>query len=153
MTPLLISSALIIFFTLLAFLFNKVTRWQICPICAGVSLTWLTLTTLMLSGLLASSFYFLVTGMLMGGTVVGIAFQGEKRFKWARNIFYWKMPITVIGFIIAYLLLVNMSWTTVIIELIILGTLIYFLFLQPSGGKSSLGRNVSELEKKLEDCC
>src|SRR3990167_8687182 len=137
--PLLTSSILIIAFTLLTLSFNKITRWQVCPICAGVSLTWLTLTALMLSGLLASSLYFLLTAMLMGGTVVGIAFQGEKRFEWAKNLFYWKAPVIIIGFVVAYLLLINLSWTTFITELVLLGFLTYFIFLQPSGGKLPQG--------------
>ena len=89
----------------------------------------------------------------MGGTVVGIAFQGEKKFKWAKNLFYWKAPVIIVGFIIAYLLLINISWTTFIIELVLLGFLTYFLFLQPIAGKSPQGESVSELEEKLEDCC
>ena len=153
MTPLLVSSILIIGFTALTYFFNKITRWKTCVICAGVSLAWLTLTALMLSGFLASSFYFLITSMLMGGTVVGIAFQGEKRFKWAKNLFYWKAPVIIVGFIIAYLLLTNISWAAFAIELALLGFLTYFLFPKPSAGKSPQGESVSELEEKLEDCC
>ena len=153
MAPLLVSSILIVGFTALTYFFNRITHWKICVICAGVSLAWITLNALILSGLLAPSFYLLVIAMLMGGTVVGIAFQGEKRFKWAKNLFYWKAPVVIIGFIIAYLLLVNISWTTFIIELILLGFLTYLLFFQPSGGKSSQGEAVSELEEKLKDCC
>ena len=153
MTPLLISSILIVGFTALTYFFNKITHWKTCVICAGVSLTWLTLTALMVPGFLASSFYLLVTAMLMGGTVVGIAFQGEKKFKWAKNLFYWKAPVVIIGFIIAYLLLINISWTTFAIELALLGLLTYFLFLQPSAGKSPQGKSVSELEEELKDCC
>lgn len=153
MTPLLISSILIIGFTALTYFFNKITHWKTCVICAGVSLAWLTLIALMLSGFLASSFYFLITSMLMGGTVVGIAFQGEKRFKWAKNLFYWKAPVVIIGFIIAYLLLINISWATFAVELVLLGFLTYFLFLQPSGDRSPQGESVSKLEEELKDCC
>ncbi|MBI2595007.1 MAG: hypothetical protein HYW38_01980 [Candidatus Colwellbacteria bacterium] len=153
MTPLLVSSILIIGFTFLTFIFNKITRWRICVVCAGVSLTWLFLTALILLEILDSSFYILATAMLMGGTVVGIAFQGEKRFKWAASLFYWKAPVVVAGFISAYLLLINLSWTVFVIELILLGFLAYLLFLQPSSGESSPGKNASELEDKMKDCC
>lgn len=153
MNPLLISSVLIIGFALLTYFFNKITHWRICVICAGVSLTWLSLTFFILKGLFPASYFLFPIAILMGGTVVGIAFQGEKRFKWASNLFYWKGPVVVIGFIIAYLLLVNMSWTAFAIELVLLGFLTYFLFLQPSVDKSSSGRNTTELERKLEDCC
>ena len=151
--PLLTSSILIIAFTLLTLSFNKITRWQICLICAGVSLTWLTITALMLSGLLLTTHYLLPVAMLMGGTVVGIAFQGEKRFEWAKNLFYWKAPVIIIGFVVAYLLLINLSWTTFITELVLLGFLTYFIFLQPSGGKLPQGETASGLEEKLKDCC
>lgn len=153
MTPLLVSSTLIVGFTVLTYLFNKITRWKICVVCAGVSLTWLTLTALMLVGFLSTVFYLLPIAILMGGTVVGIAFQGEKRFKWAKNLFYWKAPVVIIGFIIAYLLLVNISWNTFAVELALLGFLTYFLFLQPSAGKSPQGEAIGELEEKLKDCC
>lgn len=153
MASLLVSSILIIGFTLLTFFFNKITHWKICVVCAGVSLTWLTLTALILKGLVPSSLFLIPVAILMGGTVVGIVFQGEKRFEWARNLFYWKAPVTVIGFIITYLLLINMSWTGLVFELILLGFLTYFLFLQPNAGKSPQGENVSELEERLKDCC
>ncbi len=153
MTPLLVSSILIIGFTVLTYLFNKITHWKICVVCAGVSLTWLTLTALVLGGIRPTSYFLLPIALLMGGTVVGIAFQGEKKFKWAKNLFYWKVPVVIIGFVIAYLLLINMSWPTFIFELILLGILIYFLFLQPTANRLSTKESVSELEDKLEDCC
>lgn len=149
----LASSILVAFLLFLVWIFNRLTGFKICIICAGVSLSWLTLTALILGGLVSSSLFLTPIAILMGGTVVGIAFQGEKKFKWAQNLFYWKAPVTIIGFSIAYLLLANMSWAAFTIELVLLGILAYVFFPQPAIALPQTKRNISEVEKKLEDCC
>lgn len=154
MTPLLVSSTLIISFTVLTYLFNKITRWKICVVCADVSLTWLTLTALMLVGLLPTTFYLLPTAILMGGTVVGIVYQGEKKFKVMRSLTP-KMVVLIIGFALAYLLLANMSWLTLIAATLTLIPLGYLFFLRSPQATADLGSSeaAKELEDKMKDCC
>ena len=49
---------------------------KICVVCAGVSLTWLTLSFLILLGLVPATDYLVLVALLLGGTVVGIVYQG-----------------------------------------------------------------------------
>ena len=52
---------------------NKKLSIKICPICAGVSLTWLWMLLGMGYGLLSVEKYQLVTAVLIGGSVVAIS--------------------------------------------------------------------------------
>ncbi len=155
----IITTASILVITGLVWLLNKALPFKVCPICAGVSLTWVLLTAGVLTGKLLITNYYLLITMLMGGTVVGIAFQGEKRFKWAEeNILRFKALVVVIGFILVYLALTNLSWVGLGIEIIILAALVYLFFVsQPREGneKSDLRprEKVSELEEKMKECC
>ncbi|OGI66227.1 hypothetical protein A3A95_02190 [Candidatus Nomurabacteria bacterium RIFCSPLOWO2_01_FULL_39_18] len=60
---------------------NKKLSIKICPICAGVSLTWLWMLLGMGYGLLSVEKYQLVTAVLMGGSVVGITNKLEEKYK------------------------------------------------------------------------
>lgn len=141
----------------LAWLANRFLPFQICPICAGVSLTWLLLLIGVLTNQLLIANYQLLITMLMGGTVVGIAFQGEKRFRWAaESIFRFKVPVVIIGFLLVYWAVNNISWLGLGIEVIVLGILIYLFFIQ-SGRVEQFSQGespkVRELEEKMKDCC
>lgn len=91
--------------------------------------------------------------MLMGGTVVGIAFQGEKTFTWARkNIFYWKAAVIILGMPVAYFLFINISPSIVLVELLVMAIIAYFLFLKSKKGDADT-EGISELEEKMKNCC
>ena len=154
MTSLLVSSTLIIGFAVLTYFFNKITHWKICFVCAGVSLTWLTLSFLILSGLVPAADYLMLAALLLGGTVVGIVYQGEKKFKVMRS-FTPKMVVLIIGFALAYLLLANMSWLTLIAATLTLIPLGYLFFLRLPQATTDLGSSeaAKELEDKMKDCC
>ena len=135
---------------------NRFLQFKICPICLGVSGTWLGLSAMVLSGQLPMTDYQLLIAILMGGSVVGIAYQGEKRFIWAQeSIFRFKVPATVIGFTLAYLALQNLSWIIFGIEVAVLTALAYLFFIKLERGSESPEelRRVAELEKKMEKCC
>src|SRR3990167_6999972 len=53
-------------------LVNRILSFAVCPICAGVFLTWVGLVSAHFMGY---SIDLVVPGLLMGGSVVGIAFQ------------------------------------------------------------------------------
>ena len=154
MTPLLVSSILIIGFTVLTYFFNKITHWKICFVCAGVSLTWLTLSFLILLGLVFATDYLILVALLLGGTVVGIVYQGEKKFKVMRS-FTPKMVVLIIGFVLAHLLLTNMNWLTLIAATFILIPLGYLFFLkspQATAGTEN-SETIRDLEDKMKECC
>ena len=120
-------------------------KYSICILCAGVSGAWLLLSAGMAWGDLDVSVFMLPTALLMGGSVIGIA---NKIKDLPLKIFTVAM-----GMAIAYMLLVNLGKTAVIIELILMIFLAHALFKVkevPAGAGSSTPK---ELTKKLADCC
>ena len=71
----------IILITVIAWAFDKKLPIRICPVCAGVSLTWLWLLLGMGYGLLSIEKYQLITAILMGGSVVGITDKLSEKYK------------------------------------------------------------------------
>ena len=67
----------ILVFTLIVWFANKLLPFSICPICAGVFLTWIWMFVGISLGELSLANYQLPTTMLMGGTVVGLTFKLE----------------------------------------------------------------------------
>lgn len=135
---------------------NKKLPFKICPICAGVSGSWLILTAGVVLGRWSGD-YKLPIAMLMGATVAGIAFQGEARFDWAKKgIYMWKAPVVIIGMPVAYWLFKNMSLWTLVVEILFLSILIYYFFVRSSRSNSAEhvdDRHVRELENKMKGCC
>jgi len=78
MTIAIISILLIVFVT---WFINKKLSIKICPICAGVSLTWFWMLFGIGYGLLSIDKYQLITAILMGGSVVGITNKLEEKYK------------------------------------------------------------------------
>ncbi|MFA7192299.1 MAG: hypothetical protein WC089_03320 [Candidatus Paceibacterota bacterium] len=72
-------------FTVLIYLLNKKLPIQICPICAGVTLTWAWLLIGMWFGLLSVASYELITAILMGASIGGIVNELKKLFLRLRN--------------------------------------------------------------------
>ncbi|MDO8505934.1 MAG: hypothetical protein Q7S48_05180 [bacterium] len=138
---------------------NKFLPFKFCPVCAGVSGTWTALTALMLADILPTTFYILPTAILMGGTVVGIAYQGEKSLVWVKSYpVAWKLAVMVVGFPLAYGAVQYMSWTIFGLELVVLALLMYVFFFRRVAMESHVphsngGANVKKIEKGLESCC
>ena len=138
---------------------NKVMPFKVCPVCAGVSGTWIILTVLMLKGILQHSSDMIAIAMLMGGTVVGIAYQGEKVLLWPKKWpVLWKLMVMAIGFPAAYYSVQHMSWVALIFEFAVLTLLVYIFFVRhgksvPHVPHRTDPADVQDLEKKLESCC
>lgn len=143
--------------TALVWLANKILPFTVCPICAGVSLTW--------AGLLAAHFLdysvdLVIPALLMGGTVVGIAYQLEKK---SRNmstgqLLLRKTLFIPAGFIAAYGILAELwavSAGALAFLLLVTFLLRRFNLRSPdSGGLTSGSRETAEeIEKKMKDCC
>lgn len=154
MSAILATIALIILFASLTLVVKKTRASSLCPICLGVSLTWLTLTALMLAGFLPTAFYLLPVAVLMGGTVVGIVYQGEKKFQAMRSL-PPKLLVLVAGLFLADLFLANMSWLTLAAAILILIPLGYLFFWRPPQATARDGDpgDPQELEDKMKDCC
>ena len=125
----------------------------ICPICAGVSGTWLWILAGIFSEKLLSAEYLLPAAILMGGSVVGIAYQLEKRLPLNRLAVLWKTFFIPAGFFTVYSLL-NQVWLSVILGLAAALAIYAWFFI--SGKKnhdSESDSRIGVLEKKMKNCC
>src|SRR3989344_2100490 len=75
----------ILLLTLIVWVINKKLPKQICPICAGVTLTWLWMLLGMGFGLLSVSRYEFLVAILMGASIGGIVTELKKIFLKFRN--------------------------------------------------------------------
>ncbi len=131
----------------------------ICPICVGVSSLWLLMSAGMVWGYLASPVFLVPVALLMGGTVVGIAYLGEKQYRWAaRHAQAWKMLVICSGMPLAYFLVTHLANLTIIAEFFLLLIIAYFFFLKRSrshiAGEASEGNGrIREIEEQMEQCC
>ena len=136
-------------------------RIKICPICVAVSLLWLLTSAGVAWRYFAFETYLVPIALLMGGSVVGIAYLGEKRVRWAiRHPLAWKTLVIVAGMAVAYLFVNNLSKPVVLMEFILMGLIARLLFIpRPSvrtaggPGSSSGGTNVRKIEEQMEQCC
>ena len=145
---------LVLVITVIVVALNKSLPFKVCPICAGISGSWLILT----AGILLARWsgdYKLPIAMLMGGTVVGIAFQGEAKFGWAKKgVHMWKAPVIILGMPVAYWLFKNMSLMTLAVEIAALAILIYSFFIRSHKiSKHENDKHITELENKMKNCC
>ena len=138
--------------TIVVWLANRILPFQVCPICAGVFGTWV--------GLLAAYFLgypidLVVPALLMGGSVVGVAYQLEKKLlveptDW-RTPLFWKTIFIPAGFVAAYSILIQWWGTFFVVYIFLL--LVSFVFLSPRKQNAVHTGTVEELKKKMEDCC
>lgn len=144
----------ILVLTGLVWLANKVLPFQICPICAAVSGTWLWLTAASLFGFVPAATYQPLILLLMGGTVVGIAYQGERSFALARRWpLAWKIFVVGIGFPAAFWAAEGARPAMLAIEAVVLATLAYLFFLRQPEVIRAEDSKVRDLEEKLKNCC
>ena len=138
--------------TVLVWLANRMLPFQICPICAGVFGTWAGLLT---AHLLGYPIDLVVPALLMGGSVVGIAYQLEKKLpvesaSW-RAPLVWKTIFIPAGFVAAYSILIQWWGTFFVVYIFLL--LVSFVFLSPRKQNAVHTGAVEELKKKMQDCC
>lgn len=127
---------------------------RLCAVCAGTSLTWLGITALILLGALRYEDYSSVLQLFMGGSVVGIAYQGEFRLEWGfRHPFGWKFLVIVLGFTFSYYAVTHLSWGIFAAEVFILSLLTYLFFIRKPPKNDQTGTYQSYLEAKLKNCC
>ena len=142
----IIALATIVIITGAAWLARKALKIMVCPICAGVSGTWILILLGRNTGWLMGD-WNTVLALLMGGSVVGIAYQLEK--KMIRAIF---IPI---GFLAAYALIISW-WLVFVLSGSFLG-LLYWVFSRRRADKvhhaAQHGDKIEDLKKQMEKCC
>lgn len=131
----------------------------LCPICIGVSLTWLWLLAAMWLGVISYSQFIIPVALLMGGSVVGIAYQYAEFRKQGLTKLTWLIWMIVPGFVTVYGLL-GQEWLIAGLgALVWLGFALYALGIGDQSGKQAGGVDKNsdtrrkQLEKELEECC
>lgn len=129
---------------------NRILPITICPICAAVFLTWVGLVGANLAGYPVD---LVVPALLMGGTVVGTAYQLEKKLGGEPSgvRMFWKVFFIPTGFIAAYAVL-EQSWVVFLGAAIFL-CLISLVLMFSSRAKNANLAALSDIEKKMKDCC
>ena len=125
----------------IAWFLNRVLPFRICPICAGVAGTWLWMLAGLLFGFISTSNFQLPISILMGGSVVGIAYQIGKN----------KMLFIPVGFIAAYGIL-SQEWILFVLAFVVMIFIALFSIF-PRKKENNVKKIVEELEKKMKKCC
>lgn len=124
---------------------------KVCAICAGTALTWAWLLVGILAGVLSFTAYMPAVSILMGGSVVGIAYQGEKYLRAGRSALLWKALCIPIGFGAVWSI-THFAFGFVILGVIALVALAgFFLDLPLRKGRET--NEAERLERMMKDCC
>ncbi len=75
----------ILILTILVWIFNRIFSVKVCPICAGVTLTWLWMLAFLWRGLLPTPGNEFIVAILMGATIGGIVTELKKVFEKLRS--------------------------------------------------------------------
>ena len=148
MTAIFTTTLSIVAIASLAWAAKKMLRVTMCPICVGVGGTWLW----MIVG--RSLGYAVDTAMLsilLGGSVVGIAYQVERHLPPGRSPLLWKILFIPAGFVAAYALAMP-QWTLFAVVSVGL-VLLAVSFVLPSGSAEQESKTVAELKEKMRKCC
>ncbi|OGG78512.1 hypothetical protein A3A36_00430 [Candidatus Kaiserbacteria bacterium RIFCSPLOWO2_01_FULL_52_12b] len=126
---------------------NRILPFTVCPICAGVFLTWVGLVG---AHFLGYQINLIIPALLMGGSVVGIAYQLEKKFRDlpVGKILLWKILFIPGGLVAAYSILEQLPAVFLIAVVFLL--LVSLLLLSNANKRSE---TVIGLEKEMKDCC
>lgn len=129
---------------------NQFLPFTVCPLCAGVFLTWVGLMSAHFSGYQIT---LTIPALLMGGSVVGSMYQLEKKFRGvsANALLLWKMFFVLVGFLAAYSVL-EQRWTVLFFAAVFL-IAVSFAPLFSSRTATLRKEATGDIEKKMEDCC
>jgi len=148
MTSILITILSIFALTGAAWAARKLLRVQLCPICVGVASTWLWM---LIGRALGYAVDATILAMLLGGSVVGIAYLIEKRLPQGRSPSLWKALFIPVGFVAAYGLAMSL-WVLCAVTAVILLLLSVFFLARPAASEAP-SETVEELKKKMQQCC
>ncbi|MDP4001253.1 MAG: hypothetical protein Q8P83_03360 [bacterium] len=145
-----IALGLITFITIAVSLLNKSWSFRVCPICAGVSLTWISFLVV---GLLGYQINWFIPAILMGGSVVGIAYWLERYVSANQSNLLAKTVFMLVGFFAVYEIVLS-DWlkagSTATLLLIII---FYYRWLFKKRLDNKNTKTIQALEKKMDDCC
>jgi len=148
MTIILITAISILGITGFAWLAGKVLPFRVCPICVGVAGTWIWMLSARLAGF---AFDASMPAILLGGSVVGMAYQLEKHLPQGRSALLWKTLFLPTGFGAAYGLIVP-HWSLLAMAVAAL-LLLAAVFFVPRHHSERNSAAVEKLERDMKKCC
>lgn len=152
MNALLTALGSLIALTMVGRLVKPHLGFDFCAICSGVSLTWIWISGAIVFGYLDFKSFELPLALLLGGTAVGLAYQGEYRFQTAAKYpLVWKTVVIVLGILVGYGFLSRISAKTWLVLLGLMLIIGYLYFIRKPGTADN--PTVAYLEEKLKRCC
>ncbi len=128
--------------------------FKVCPICVGVSGTWTWILIGIYFGSLETENWKLMAAILMGGSVVGIAYQLAVKIR-PEKVMAWKVLFIPAGFILAYNL-IYFSWVYLTLSAAIIFLLLLIFLIWPVSSivhSKNNSQNIEGLEDKMKNCC
>jgi hypothetical protein len=127
----------------------RVLRLSVCPVCAGVAGTWLSLLTAREIGNFAVD--PLILAILLGASAVGVAQSVTSRLAEGRSPQFWKALMLAGGFALAYALSAG-HWLLAGVSAAQL-SLTAALALRRQSAPARDGQAVALLEERMKQCC
>ena len=147
---LIITLTSIIAITILVWIANRTLPlpFSICPICAGVTGTWLWLMGAHFWGYQID---LIIPAMLMGGTVVGVMSKLERLIE-PKFVLVWKTVFVVSGFLAVNSLIMN-QWLGLVLGVIIALVFTFSFKIRKIKSSKQTSDQTKELEQKMKNCC
>jgi hypothetical protein len=137
--------------TILAWSVKRFFPFPICPICVGVSLTWLWMLIGQWIDKLSMVDYQLPMAMLMGGTVVGGMSKLEKLIE-PKFVLVWKTVFVTSGFLAMYSLVTG-HWLILTVGIIVAGFATLASKLEKIEKHKKESEEIKGLKDKMKNCC
>lgn len=129
-------------------------KFELCPICAGVSVTWIWILIGLYLLILDPETWTAIVTMLMGGSVVGISYQLEKKISAERSTLLFKTLFIPAGFAaVYYFVTATRPWYAAGALATSLIVALSFLFPRNNERPKTENGTVGALEKEMEKCC
>lgn len=123
------------------------TSLRLCPICTGVSLTWIWQ---LLVWRQTGWGDLILLGILMGGSVVGLVYTTERKLNKPSLGIWWKAILIPLGFMVVYGILASF-W---LISSAALGMGLVMAFtLRSKKSTAPVSKEARALEEKMKKCC
>lgn len=148
MTDFMLIIVAVVALTALAWLVRTVSKLSVCPICVGVSGTWLLMLAARAAGFAVDS---TALAMLLGASVVGAAHWIEARLPPQRSALLWKVLALPAGFIAAYGV-VAAQWIPAAGAAAALAVLTAW-FLRSEQGVTNDPEVIARLREQMKKCC
>lgn len=155
--PLIIILAIFLLVVLIKSRVMKLIGWNVCALCAAVSLTWMILLLLIWSGVIHQT---TSVAILMGMSVSGLMYKLEGYYKSHHLRHLWAVRLVVIlGGFTTITMLISQNWPGLLlvgIGVVLLLVVISFLIQGTTHDDAlqSADKGVKKsLLKKLDNCC